>query len=54
MFVLPLTHVINVLDVEEIFATFNEKVSQKRNQKEIKNEKLTKRKDNILYFKQKG
>ena len=47
----PWTYVISDLKVEEIVETFYEKELQKTNQKEIRVEKVIKRKGNKLYVK---
>ena len=48
------TYVINDLNGEQIIGTFYEEEMQKINQKELRLEKVTKRKRNKLYVKQKG
>ena len=50
----PWTYVINYLNGEEIIGTFYEKQLQKTNQKELRIEKVIKRKDHKLYDKWKG
>ena len=50
----PWTNVINDLNGEEIIVTFYEKELQKTNQKEIRTEKVIKRKVDKLYGKWKG
>ena len=50
----PWTYVINDLNGEEIIVTFYEKELQKTNQKEIRTEKVIKRKVDKLYGKWKG
>ena len=50
----PWTYVINDLNGEEIIGTFYEKELQKTNQKELRIEKVIKRKGNRLYVKWKG
>ena len=47
-------HVISDLNGEEIIGTFYEKELQKTNQKEIRIEKVIKRKGDKLYVKWKG
>ena len=48
------TYVINNLNGEEIVGTFYEKKLQRPNQKELRIEKLIKRKGDKLYVKWKG
>ena len=50
----PWTNVINDLNGEEIVGTFYEKDLQKTNQKELRIEKVIKRKGDQLYAKSKG
>ena len=50
----PWTYVINYLKREEIAGSFMKKKLQKTDQKELRVEKITKRKDDKLYFKWKG
>ena len=50
----PLTHVINDLNGEEITGTFYEKELQKTNQNEFRIEKVIKKKCDKLYVKWKG
>ena len=50
----PWTYVINGLNSEEIIGTFYEKELQKTNQKELRIEKVIKKKGNKLYVKWKG
>ena len=47
----PWSYVINDLDGEEIIGTFSEKELQKTNQKEVRIEKVIKRKGDKLYVK---
>ena len=51
---IPWTYVINDLNSEEIIDTFYEKELQKTNQKELRIQKVTKRKGDKLYVKWKG
>ena len=51
---IPWTNVINDLNGEEIVGTFYEKDLQKTNQKELRIEKVIKRKGDQLYAKSKG
>ena len=51
---IPWIHLINDLNGEEIVGTFYKKELQKTNQKELRNEKVVKRKGNKLYVKSKG
>ena len=50
----PWKYLISDLKGEEIVGTFNENELQKANQKEIRTEKVIKRKDDKLYVKWKG
>ena len=50
----PWTYLINDLNGEEIKGSFYEKELQETNQKEIRNEKVIKRKGNKLYVKWRG
>ena len=50
----PWTYVINDLNDEEIIGTFYGKELQKTNQKEVRFEKVIKRKEDKLYVKWKG
>ena len=50
----PWTHVINDLNGQEIIGTFYEQELQKANQKELRIEKVIKRKGDKLYVKWKG
>ena len=50
----PWTYFINDLNGEEIIGTFYEKDLQKTNQKELRIEKVIKRKGDKLYVKWKG
>ena len=50
----PWTNVINDLNGEEIVGTFYEKDLQKTNQKELRIEKVIKRKGDQFYAKSKG
>ena len=50
----PWIHVINGLKGEEIVGTFQEKELQKTNQKELRIEKVIKRKEDKVYVKWKG
>ena len=50
----PWTYVINDLNDEEIIGTFYGKELQKTNQKEVRIEKVIKRKEDKLYVKWKG
>ena len=52
--VVPWTYVINDLDGEKIIGAFYEKELQKTNKKELRIEKVIKRKGNELYVKWKG
>ena len=49
--IVPWTYVINDLNGEEIVGTFYEKELQKTNQKELRIEKVIKRKGDKLYVK---
>ena len=51
---MPWTYIINDLNEEEIVGSFYEKQLQKTNQKELRIEKVIKRKGNKLYVKWKG
>ena len=51
---IPWTYVVNDLNSEEIIDTFYEKELQKTNQKELRIQKVTKRKGDKLYVKWKG
>ena len=51
---IPSTYVINDLNGEEIVGTFYQKELQKTNQKELRIEKLIKKKGDKLYVKWKG
>ena len=50
----PWTYIINDLNGEKIIGTFHEKELQKTNQKEIRIEKVIKRKRDKLYIKWRG
>ena len=50
----PWTYVINDLNSEEVIRSFYEKELQKTNQKEVRIEKILKRKGDKLYVKWKG
>ena len=52
--IMRIKNVVNDLNREEIVGTFFEKELQKTNQKEIRIEKVIKRKGNKLYVKWKG
>ena len=52
--IVPWTYVISDLNGEEIVGTFYEKELEKTNQKELRVEKVIKRKSDKLYVKWKG
>ena len=51
---MPWTYVVSDLNGEETVGSFYEKELQKTNQKELRIEKVIKRKENKLYVKWKG
>ena len=51
---MPWTYVVRYLNGQEIVGTFYEKELQKTNQKEVRAEKVIKRKGDIFYVKWKG